>query len=211
MNAWLEEFSTKYKSLLDVNANGAKRGLADKTIYNRYQGFKIIFEKLIDKNKDFYSIVETGTTRKPNNWKDGNSGFLFVEFCKQFGGFVKSVDIDKKAVEESNNFNDSTYHLAECMDSVKWLSRLPELGTVDLFYLDSYDVKWKQDTKSAEHHLNEFKAIEPHLNNCLVAIDDNSFLIENNQRTGKGRMIVEYLDSKNIKPIYDGYQIIYEF
>jgi hypothetical protein len=89
---------------------------------------------------------------------------------------------------------------------------LEDLNTVDLFYLDSYDVKWNDDRLSAAHHLKEFQAIENHLKSgCIVAIDDNSRLLENNQRTGKGRMIVEYLESKGIKPIYDAYQIIYKF
>jgi len=211
MNTWLQSFNKKYKENLNVRASGSKRGLADDTIYNRHEGFSIIFDKLIQKNQSHYNIIETGTTRKPNNWKDGNSGFLFVEFCKEFGGFVKSVDIDKNAVQESNNFNDPAYHLAECMDSVKWLGQQENLKDVDLFYLDSYDVKWQKDEKSAEHHLKEFKVIEPFLENCIVAIDDNSRLLESNHRTGKGRMIAEYLDSKSKSPIYDGYQIIYEF
>ena len=45
----------------------------------------------------------------------------------------------------------------------------------------------------------------------FVAIDDNSKFIENNKRTGKGRMIYEYLESKKIFPVYDKYQIIYKF
>ena len=95
---------------------------------------------------------------------------------------------------------------------IAWLASLADLNTVDLFYLDSYDVRWHDDRASAEHHLKEFLAIEPHLKSgCIVAIDDNSRLLENNKRTGKGRMIVEYLDAKGVHPIYDKYQIIYKF
>ena len=44
-----------------------------------------------------------------------------------------------------------------------------------------------------------------------MAIDDNARFLSNNNRTGKGRRIVEYLSEKNIQPIYDAYQIIYKF
>ena len=82
---------------------------------------------------------------------------------------------------------------------------------MDLFYLDSYDVKWHNDHPSAEHHLQEFLVIEPHLKpGVIVALDDNSRLIETNARTGKGRRVVEYLEQKGIQPIYDDYQIIYK-
>jgi hypothetical protein len=127
-------------------------------------------------------------------------------------GFVRSVDINQEAVDTANQFIDQQYYKSFCSDSVAWLASLEDLDTVDLFYLDSYDVRWHDDRDSAEHHLKEFQAIEPHLTpGCVVAIDDNSRLLENNKRTGKGRMIVEYLESKGIYPIYDKYQIIYKF
>jgi len=53
--------------------------------------------------------------------------------------------------------------------------------------------------------------IEPFLKpGVIVAIDDNSRLIETNLRTGKGRKIFEYLEQKGIYPIHDDYQIIYK-
>jgi hypothetical protein len=95
---------------------------------------------------------------------------------------------------------------------VSWLAAQANLDQVDLFYLDSWDVKWNNDQDSAEHHLKEFLAIEPHLKpGAVVAIDDNARFLNNNGRTGKGRRIVEYLEAKNIQPIYDAYQIIYKF
>jgi hypothetical protein len=65
---------------------------------------------------------------------------------------------------------------------------------------------------SAEHHLKEFLAIEKYMKSgVILAIDDNSFLFNENQRTGKGMLIYEYLKNKNILPVYDDYQIIYKF
>jgi hypothetical protein len=210
MKNWNAIFQEKYKPLLKVNASGIKRGLS-KNIYDRSNGFQIIFDQLLEIKQENFQIIETGTVRNPMNWKDGNSGFLFAEFVKEYGGFVRSVDIDQNAVNTANNFVNKEFYKSFCSDSVSWLSSLTDLNSVDLFYLDSWDVEWWDDDPSAQHHLKEFKSIEPYLNRpCIVAIDDNSFKITGT-RTGKGRAIYDYLKDKNIFPIYDEYQIIYKF
>lgn len=210
MKNWISEYRKNYKHLLSQRtASGLKRGLST-DVYNRSEGFDILFENLFQIKKRNFQIIETGTLRNPNNWKDGNSGFLFTELVKYHNGVVRSVDIDKKAVEVANTFIGSKHYQSYCSDSVLWLKSQEDLANVDLFYLDSYDVKWHNDEPSASHHLNEFLAIEPHLENCLVCIDDNAFKLDGT-RTGKGRKIFEYLEKKNILPIYDKYQIIYKF
>jgi hypothetical protein len=207
---WLEYFKNTYSPHLDRHSSGAKRGLQG-TIYNRSQGYEEIFKRLLAQKSKNFCIIETGSTRKPNNWKDGNSGSLFADFVKHHGGFVHSVDIDPLAVQAANDYIDSKYHQAHHSDSVSWLSGRDDLCNVDLFYLDSWDVKWENDQPSAEHHLKEFLIIEPHLKaGCVVAIDDNARLLSG-QPTGKGRMIVEYLAAKHIQPVYDDYQIIFQF
>ena len=208
---WLKNFEEQYGSLLDVKSSSSKKGLIE-GLYKRKKGFITIFNLLFQQKKENFYIIETGTVRKPNNWKDGNSGFLFTEMVKTYGGFVKSVDINQTAVDIANNFIDQKFYKSYCSDSVAWLNSLNDLNIVDMFYLDSYDVKWPDDSLSAAHHLKEFQTIEKHLKSgCIVAIDDNSKFLETNKRTGKGRMIVEYLESKGIYPIYDAYQIIYKF
>jgi hypothetical protein len=212
---WLDEYKKTYLPLLDTEIlkSGAcqKRNCID-GLYDRGSGFQLMFELLFKNKSSNFQIIETGTVRNPNNWKDGNSGFLFSELVKMHGGFVRSVDINQTCVDTANQFIDQTHYRSYCSDSVTWLASLEDLNAVDLFYLDSYDVKWHNDQASAAHHLKEFQAIEPHLkSDCIVAIDDNTRFLNNNKRTGKGRMIVEYLESKNIYPIYDKYQIIYKF
>lgn len=208
-NNWLEIYKSNYKHLLKQSASGVKRGLLT-DIYDRSDGFEIIFNELFKIKSNNFQIIETGTLRKPNNWKDGNSGFLFSELVRLHDGYVQSVDIDKAAVDVANIFVDKKYFIAHHSDSVTWLLSQTNLESIDLFYLDSYDVRWLNDGPSAEHHLNEFKVIEPYLKNCIVAIDDNAFL-STGARTGKGRAIYEYLEKKNIFPIWDKYQIIYRF
>lgn len=211
MKTWKEIYSTEFAPLLDINVSYEKRGLIP-GLYHRAEGFNIIFNELLKvKQKDFL-IIETGSTRKPDNWKDGNSGFLFAEFVKVHGGFVKSVDIDQEAVDSANNHIDDRYHRSFCSDSVSWLASQSDLASVDLFYLDSMNVKWQNDSGSAEHHLKEFLSIEKYLkSNCVIAIDDNSKFSTTGKRTGKGRRIFEYLADKNVFPIYDNHQIIYKW
>ena len=206
---WLKHYRDNYFDLLNSNTSGAKRGLHE-GLYCRADGFNMIFAYLESLQHPEYHIIETGTIRKPNNWKDGNSGFLFAELTKMHGGLVKSVDINQKAVDTANNFVNSKHYTAYCSDSVAWLKQQTDLDQIDLFYLDSYDVEWSDDEPSATHHLNEFLVIEPFLKNTVVAIDDNSFLTSG-KRTGKGRKIFEYLEKKSILPVYDEYQIIYKF
>jgi hypothetical protein len=211
---WLDIYDEKYFSLLNnaimpqgkCEKRNCKPGLLD-----RASGFRLIFEIMLENKNSDFQIIETGTVRNPNNWKDGNSGFLFAEMVKLHKGFVRSVDINQSAVDTANSFIDKNYYRCSCSDSVSWLKSINDLSEVDLFYLDSKDVKWHNDVGSAQHHLNEFLAIEPFIKKgAVVAIDDNVFLLDG-QRRGKGRLVYEYLQSKNIMPVYDKYQIIYKW
>ena len=181
-------------------------------MYNRAVGFDIIFRLLLNQKRTNFSIVETGTLRTPDNWVDGQSARLFTEFVDQHGGHVRSVDIDADACQAARDHIKSKNFSVANSDSVTWLTRHTDLDLVDLFYLDSWDVDWNNDTASAEHHLKEFQAIESYLKpGCVVALDDNSRWSSNYYRTGKGRRVVEYLYDQGHLPIYDEYQIIFQF
>lgn len=209
--SFIEKFENEYKPLLDCKVNGAKRGLIE-GLYKRGDGFQLMFDLLLASRHNNFEIVETGTMRNPGAWKDGQSAMLFTEFVEQYGGRSRSVDIDQDAVNTARSAVTSEQFEVYCKDSVSWLREQTDLGKVDLFYLDSYDVKWQDDTPSAQHHLKEFLSIEPFLKEgAVVAIDDNSKRLVDGLRTGKGRMIVEYLERKGKFPLYDAYQIIYQF
>ena len=197
MNNWLQEFNSTYGPKLTFRK------------CPRSDGFNLIFHSLLSLKDGPFEIIETGTLRNPGGWKDGQSTFLFSLLVDEFGGFVRSVDLNEEACSISKNFVTSPNFSVSCADSLVWLKE-QDLKNVDFFYLDSYDVNFKNDNDSAEHHLQEFLIIEPNLKeNAIVAIDDNVFLEE--RRAGKGRKIYEYLASKNVFPIYDNYQIIYKF
>ena len=208
---WLEHYRKVYYSLLNINFTGAQ-GILASGMYNRAVGFDIMWRLLLNQKQQHFNIVETGTLRTPNNWMDGQSAYLFTEFAKQHGGQVRSVDIDNTACQTASNFITSDAFSVACSDSVTWLTQQTDLDQVDLFYLDSYDVDWNKDNDSAEHHLKEFLIVEPQLKpGAVVTIDDNSRWAGTGSRTGKGRRVVEYLEQKGIYPIYDEYQIIFQF
>ena len=208
---WLHHYRTTYYPNLNINSSGAKRSLVE-GVYNRAIGFDIMWRLLLRQRGQDFHIVETGTLRDPGNWKDGQSAMLFTAFVDWHGGTMRSVDIDPVAVQIASTAITSPRFTVSCADSVVWLQSQTNLDQVDLFYLDSWDVKWHDDHDSAEHHLREFRVIEPHLRSgCVVAIDDNSRFSDSYRRTGKGRRVVEYLEQQGHLPIYDEYQIIYQF
>lgn len=207
---WLDKWRDQNLDRLTPVISGAKRGLQE-GIGVRFPGFELMFRLLLEHNLGWYRIMETGTLRNPGNWKDGQSAALFTEFVAEYGGSVSSVDIDPEACSNARSAITDSRFQVYCGDSVTWLQAQTDLDDIDLFYLDSWDVKWADDSDSAEHHLREFLAIESHLKaGAIVAIDDNARFLDG-RRTGKGRRIVEYLSGQEIRPIYDAYQIIYQF
>lgn len=208
---WLNYYQENFKPFLNVPTSAAKRGLAE-GMFCRADGFELMFKLLLDQRQNNFKIIETGTIRRVDNWKDGQSARLFTEMVDYCGGSVRSVDIDEEACMLARQLLPSKNFTAVCSDSVDFLKAQSDLNEVDLFYLDSWNVKWANDGPSADHHLKEFLAIEPFLKSgAVVAIDDNCRRLADNSRTGKGRRIVEYLGAKGIQPVYDQYQIIYQF
>jgi hypothetical protein len=169
----------------------------------RKEGFEKIFHYLSGiKNP---TLVETGTYREENNYEgDGCSTLLFDTFVDYHGGTVLSVDIDPKACElaKENTLFTEVYD----SDSVEFLGTL--YGKVDLLYLDSFNITdWNNDWEPAAHHLKELFAAK----NCikegtLIVVDDN-IKISSDKRLGKGRLIYELMESLDITPYIDGYQV----
>ena len=208
---WLEHYRKTYYPLLNPDPL-ENAGILQTGMYKRDIGFDIAFRLLLNQRQQDFSIIETGTLRNPGQWKDGQSAWLFTEFVMHYGGTVRSVDIDPNACKNASTALPVEQFSVACADSVSWLTQQTDLESVDLFYLDSWDVDWADDTASAQHHLKEFLTIEPHLKSgAVVVVDDNSRWCHSYKRTGKGRAVLEYLESKNHLPIYDEYQIIWQF
>ena len=208
---WLDHYRTTYARCLDAD-NGGAQGILQPGYLNRAQGFDQIWQCLLSQRSTNFSIIETGCVRLLGNWADGQSTVLLSRFVDWHGGRLRSVDLDPTAVDTVRSCIVSDRFCCHCGDSVAWLESQTDLSTVDLFYLDSYDLDWHNDQASAEHHLREFQTIRPYLKpGALVAIDDNGRWLSSGQRTGKGRLIAEYLQDQGHAPVYDQYQIVYQF
>ena len=129
---WLEHYRTIYYPLLNINATGVENILAY-GMYNRAIGFDIMWRLLLNQKSKNFNIIETGTLRTPDNWRDGQSAALFTRFVEYHGGQMRSVDIDLKACDIAKKFIASELFTVTCGDSVTWLKQQTDLDQVDLF------------------------------------------------------------------------------
>lgn len=209
MTNFTEVFDQKYRALCDPPNRKHLKYKLDRPIWQRSVGFAMIWQRLLQHRQSRYFFVETGVLRRPGNWNDGQSTFLFQEFLRHHGGHIQCVDISPDNCEAARKFLDPSIVTVTCDNSLNFLQHV-DAQRVDLWHLDSYDLKWGNDTASAQHHLREFLIFAPYIKpGALVMIDDNAW--HQGRRTGKGRCIVEYLAQRHQLPIYDDYQIIYQF
>ena len=187
----------------------------------RAETFRRMFEILEDMKKPEYAIVETGCARTEGNWKgDGQSTLLFDRFVNHWGGRVQTVDIDEGScgrlrgqVSEKVSIN--------CSDSVRYLGNLGrgEKPAIDLLYLDSYDLEWRNPHPSSLHHLLELCAVMPLLaRGTLVVVDDSprqwavavkdskASLVQDCGIGGKGGYVAEFFSRIGCDPVIEGYQ-----
>ena len=168
----------------------------------RAKTFRRMFDELENRIDDYPYIIETGCARSTNGWAgDGMSTLLFDAFVNYYNGNVVSVDIDKKACDNANKLT-SDKTVVHCMDSVKFLWKNDHTRSVNLLYLDSFDINFNKPHQSAMHHMKEFTAILPWLDpGTIIAVDDQ------NGKVGKGMYIAEFLEGLGYKRFIDDYQI----
>ena len=191
---------------------------------HRAESFRFIFDYLAKLDRKVF-IVETGCVRNEGTWEgEGQSTILFDKFAHhQEGSLVYSVDINpvntalcKKLVSDKVQVvtGDSVPFLKE-------LAKNPPIGFpyIDLLYLDSYDVDFKNPHLSALHHIKELIAVSNLVSkDTLIVIDDaptsSTCFINGGKVTsltdftvgGKGMYVADY--AKNIGAIQciTGYQ-----
>ncbi len=169
----------------------------------RKDTFRKIFEFLESKNKEFYTIVETGCARIKKNWKgDGLSTILFDQFVSFYEGQVFSVDINPSHCALATQWVSKKTKVV-CQDSVQFLWNLELDREIDLVYLDSFDLEASNPHPSALHHLKEFCAIIDKLKKgTLIVVDDHI-----NEEIGKGKYIEDFMKSIGHERVINGYQI----
>jgi len=134
----------------------------------RWDAFSLIAEILLTRRA--IKIVETGCVRQENNWGgDGQSTVVWSWLARQTGGKVSTCDVNK------SNCNTAAFLAPDAviynMDSITFLRGYYAAESIDLLYLDSYDLT--DDYRAALHHIGELAAIYERLpSGCLIAVDD---------------------------------------
>jgi hypothetical protein len=192
----------------------------------REKTFRKIFEYL-DQISHPLIIVETGCARSPGNWQgDGQSTVLFDKYIslRDAESVVYSVDISPNAIARAKQSVSPRVQFTQD-DSVKFLKQLAgrladESKTIDMLYLDSFDLDWVYWYPSAVHHLKELcAAMRSIRKDTLVAVDDSPldgpFITQSPSQLhfvsaptvgGKGRLVAEFATACGAKLEFSEYQ-----
>lgn len=191
----------------------------------RAQTFARTFEYL-DRFDRPVRIVETGCTREAGNWTgDGGSTLLFDKYAEFHPGtIVFTVDIDPSATALCRALVSPCVkvHTGDSVGFLKHLADNPtaELPSIDLLYLDSFDVNFNDVFPSAFHHMKELVAVSPLIGSeTLVVVDDSpsSFtgyigdggqvhLVAPLKIGGKGKFVAEYAQHIGAEKMFESYQ-----
>ncbi|HEY1068662.1 MAG TPA: glycosyltransferase, partial [Pirellulales bacterium] len=172
----------------------------------RALGFHAMFQRLDRLDRPEVTIVETGCVRGEGDWGAGQSTILFDSYVAHRGGRVVSVDVDAANCRHARGRVGAQTRVVEG-DSVKFLRELAksEPQSVDLLYLDSFDLDWNSPHESALHHLQELCAALPALRpGATVFIDDHC---DELGRLGKSLYVLEFMRRIRASVVYEGYQI----
>lgn len=177
----------------------------------RGPSFRVMLEELQKARTEGHFILETGCLRIPDNWFwDGMSTYVFDQFAQLHGGRVLSIDIRRDNIEVARRYCSarSSFICADSVNALHLLSRQDDLPTVDLLYLDSFDLDKKNPFPSAFHHVKELAAIMPKLRpGTIVCVDDN--MVIDGKPVGKGYLVAEFMDNVGAAKLFDGYQMIW--
>lgn len=170
-------------------------------------------------------LVETGTSAYGTD-----SSRLFDAFVSYYGGVFHSVDLDPVASKRLifQHSRQSHFYVG---DSVNFLKDVlvNQTKTVDLFYLDSFDVNWEDPLAAARHGLAEFKALYQYIKTGSVLVVDDTpslikyipedfhkialnFLNDYGVLPGKGALILKELQKmKNAEILVHEYNLVVKF
>lgn len=194
---------------------------------NLRQGtFRKMFEYLDSLDRPVV-IVETGCVRLADNWAgDGQSTVLFDRYAAtRPGSVVHTVDLSPAATAACAALVSGlvTIHTGDSVAVLRAISRdLRAKGaTIDLLYLDSYDLDVANPVPSAVHHLKELVSIADAATTAtlvvvddspstaqLVGSDDGKYnLLSAPTVGGKGMYVAEYARQVGATPVFAQYQV----
>jgi len=205
------------------NFNNLNNDELNKKFHLNYFTFRKLFE-LIPSIKN-PNIIETGSSA----WGT-NSSILFDRYINKYGGTFQTVDINPQTTERVKSQFISHNSKAFTQDSVEFIKQLPD-NSVDVAYLDSFDLDWIMYLPSAIHGKNELEQLLPKLKKkSYVLIDDTpsipdyailddetkKFITKRFQEKqiipGKGMLADSILDNYPLKyeKIIHQYQVLYK-
>ena len=181
-------------------------------VRDRATSFSLIFELLDEKVEKDFLIVETGCMRRDHGnlafGDDGASTYIFDDFINFYDGEVHSVDICKENVDYANELT-SKKTTVHCQYSVDFLWNLPK-KQIDFLYLDSYDIIRENPHPSQLHHVKEMCAVIDKLGKgSIICIDDHDAFFTGDGKIAKGTYVKDFMDDIGMKPIHEGYQIVW--
>ena len=164
---------------------------------HRALAFEFIYHRLASLGRPV-RIVETGCARQMDNWGgDGQSTIVWDWILRELGGTGVSFDISPESVAYASS--QVSVMEVQRLDSVIALRQLDDIKSIDLLYLDSYDLTESID--SPAHHLAELASVYPRLKSgCIIAVDDCV-----NEEHGKHRFVRSWLESMGVNPIVSTY------
>lgn len=191
----------------------------------RETSFRKIFEYLESLQRPAF-ILETGCVRNVGTFAgEGQSTILFDLYAQAVPGtIVHTVDLDPKATALCSTLVSPavTVHTGDSVGFLREIATAPPapFTSVDLLYLDSYDVDFTNPHPSALHHIKELLAVSPLVTKeTLVVLDDSpsdAVLLFNEAGSvsflskpaisGKGKYIAEYAQAVQAELQFTGYQ-----
>tara|TARA_Y100000389_G_scaffold196897_1_gene230547 strand:- start:892 stop:1632 length:741 start_codon:yes stop_codon:yes gene_type:complete len=145
------------------------------------------------------NILETGSAAHGTK-----SSMLFASYVKIFGGKFDTVDTNPE-IKNFYNFIDSPIATFHTDDSVNFIENLDDeiVATLDLIFLDSYDLDLENPEPSQQHGLKEFMLLNKKIKKgTIISIDDtpddfNKFSYSKsnifNFIPGKGKLVLDYI------------------
>ena len=173
----------------------------------RADTFRFMLEYLDRLPRPEKLIVETGCVRRPDDWSAGQSTLVFDAYAARSAAAFVSVDNDPRHCELARGYCTSAMTNIVHDDSVRHLQQLARErpGTIDLLYLDSFDIDWNRPHASALHHFKELCAAMPALRRgALVVIDDHR---GREGLPGKSLYVEDYMKGLGIAPVFERYQV----
>lgn len=141
--------------------------------------FLSYLENTMKNSSRSFNILETGSGHTPTTETFAGMTYIFANLIKKYyGGNILTIDLNEqnlnKCKENTKDFSEFIdYKLGDSVNVIRSLSD-SYIKSLDLVYLDSYDLNLFDPIPSAVHHLKELLFLIDKINpNCLIAIDDN--------------------------------------